>query len=811
MPEAIDKSFDNFVKLSEEIIKYKESICSEEDTRVKVIDRIFTEVLGWPYNEMLTEQKAGKGYLDYRFSVGGHARLIVEAKRDGKDFGLKARNEGVAYRLNGPVFKNDAVIEGINQAIAYCGIKNAELACVTNGREWIIFRGSRLGDGKDTLEEGVAFVFSSLEAIKAKFSLFFDLLYYENIKQYKFRVFFQEAEGQPIRAHVFCKALRNPESKTIVFSGDLAVDLDRIMISFFRQISGDDDKDLLKKCFIMTKESSSADKKLIRISEDLIGKIKNLETQKAEDLTEIIKRVKETQRNEFIIIIGHKGSGKSTFIDRFFAMILPEELKTECIIINVDLRKSPGDEKNIVSWLNENLLKKTEEALFKEAPPTYEELQGMFYDEYTRWRIGSQKFLYEKAKEEFKIEFGKHIEKIRTDNPHLYIRRLIGNIVKSRKKVPCIIFDNADHFSIEFQENVFQYARSIYENELCLIITPITDKTSWQLTRQGALQSFHSEVLHLPIPSPKKVMQKRIEYIEEKISKSKNSESGNYFFSRGIRLNIKNLKEFVACLQNVFLETGGVAHWLGNLSNYDIRRCLDLARDVMMSPYMQVSELYKAYILKTSLGIPEYIIKKAIILGKYDIYPVGQHTFVQNIYALNTEITTSPLLGLRVLQLLKDVQYKDIQGSQTYMHIDQIYDYFSAMSIEHRVVSFWLDAMLKTGLCLSYDPTIRDIAEAGKIEISPSGIQHLIWGLNDTTYMMSMLHITPLLDQDIFLSLEKLSKAKLKDSWKKLLAIFLDYLLKEDALYCNTPEHEAYDGQEKLLKKFKGTLKVFKT
>ena len=809
MAEGIDNSFDDFVKISEEIAKYKETICSEEDTRIKVIDRMFTEVLGWPYSEIQTEQKAGKGYLDYRFSIGGHARLIVEAKRDGKDFGLKTRSDGAPYRLNGPVLKDDVVMEGITQAIGYCGIKNAELACVTNGREWIVFRGSRVGDGKDTLEEGMAFVFPSLEAIKNKFTLFYDLLHYESVKKYKFRVFFQEAEGQPIRAHVFSQALRTPESKTILPSDDLAADLDRVMISFFRQISGDDDPDLLKKCFITTKESSSADKKLIRISEELVGKVKDLETKKSEDLTEIIKRVKETQRNEFVVLIGHKGSGKSTFIDRFFTMMLPKKLKNDCVIIGVDLRKSNGDEKKIFDWLNENLLKKTEEALFKDGAPTYDELQGMFYDDYTRLRTGSQKFLYEKDKDQFKIEFGKYIEKIRTDNPHLYIQRLIGNIVKSRKKVPCIIFDNADHFSIEFQERVFQYARSIYENEICLVITPITDKTSWQLTRQGALQSFHSEVLYLPVPSPKKVMQKRIEYIEEKISETKGRESGTYFFSRGIRLNIKDLKVFVACLQKVFLETGDVALWLGNLSNYDIRRCLDLARDVMTSPYLKVPELYKAYILKTSLGIPEHTIKKAIIRGKYDIYPVGQHGFVQNIYALNTEINTTPFLGVRILQLLKDVQFKDIQGSQTYMHIDQVYDYFSAMSVEHRVVSFWLDAMLKSGLCLSYDPTIKDIADAGKIEISPSGLQHLMWGLHDTTYMMSMLCVTPLLDRDTFSSLEKLFKEnRLKYSWKKIITLFINYLLREDALYCNMPEHEAYNGQKKLLKKLKATAKV---
>ena len=48
------------------------------------------------------------------------------------------------YKLSGPVFKNATVQEGIEQAVHYSAYKGAELACVTNGREWIIFRSNRI-------------------------------------------------------------------------------------------------------------------------------------------------------------------------------------------------------------------------------------------------------------------------------------------------------------------------------------------------------------------------------------------------------------------------------------------------------------------------------------------------------------------------------------------------------------------------------------------------------------------------------------------------------------------------------------------
>ena len=156
--------------------------------------------------------------------------------------------------------------------------------------------------------------------------------------------------------------------------------------------------------------------------------------------------------------------------------------------------------------------------------------------------------------------------------------------MRVRRKLPCIVFDNADHFTIEFQERVFQYARSIYEKQLCLIIMPITDRTSWHLSREGALRSFESASLFLPIPSPRKILERRIEFLGLKLADERRESGRGYFVGRGIHLSLEDLTAFTAALQSVFLRTGSVARWIGHLANRDIRRCLELAKDVVTSP-----------------------------------------------------------------------------------------------------------------------------------------------------------------------------------------------------------------------------------
>jgi len=111
--EPIDHAAERMRSLLVDIEQYKHTVVTEQDTRLKIIDRVLSEVLGWPLSEISTEDRAGHGYIDYKLTVNGLARLIVEAKRDGRDLGVSTQVPGRAYKLNGPVFHSDTIQEGL--------------------------------------------------------------------------------------------------------------------------------------------------------------------------------------------------------------------------------------------------------------------------------------------------------------------------------------------------------------------------------------------------------------------------------------------------------------------------------------------------------------------------------------------------------------------------------------------------------------------------------------------------------------------------------------------------------------------------
>ncbi len=209
--------------------------------------------------------------------------------------------------------------------------------------------------------------------------------------------------------------------------------------------------------------------------------------------------------------------------------------------------------------------------------------------------------------------------------------------------------------------------------------------------------------------------------------------------------------------------------------------------------------MLKTLYSKNPMDVDPNNAKLAIVRGKYDIYPSGQHEFVQNMFALTTEFGTSPLLGLRILQLLENTHFQHADGETRFVEINHIVDYFNAMNFEPRTVLGWLHNMLKSGLILSYDPLQEKIADVVRVEISPSGFQHLTWARADWIYLESMLKITPLRDKATYENKIALIKADFPYARRQAIRSFLLYLIEEDTSYCVVPDYPQYADQRKLI------------
>lgn len=77
---TIEDSRQNFISFIKDYEEYHASDISESDTRSKLIDYIFMNILGWDEKNIQREGHVEHGYYDYRFSIPS-LHFIVEAKK----------------------------------------------------------------------------------------------------------------------------------------------------------------------------------------------------------------------------------------------------------------------------------------------------------------------------------------------------------------------------------------------------------------------------------------------------------------------------------------------------------------------------------------------------------------------------------------------------------------------------------------------------------------------------------------------------------------------------------------------------------
>ncbi|MBF4069328.1 hypothetical protein ISJ33_24655 [Burkholderia pseudomallei] len=801
MTTNIDAAKLTFDHLRSQWEEQRTSIETEQDARFRIVNVTLTDILGWPSNCIRTEKHIDDGYVDYLLIEGTRNRLAVEAKRQSVllvDTRLPGKQ---AYKIKGPALKSAR--SGIAQVAAYCSETGAPFCALTNGFEWIGHWPFR-GDGRPASDYS-AIVFPSLEAIAQDFAEFYDLFSREGVARDLFKLRINAAEGLALAHHEPLRPLRETRFLRRLEKNPLARELSDVLSGFFSAMNGEDDPEMLTYCFVESTESREAESNLQKIAQNILRNIELVSNDSAENLQNEIRGAVELERKEFVLIVGNKGSGKSTFVDRFFRLTLDRSLRNKCTLLTVDLRDSDGQIESIQRWLTEQLITKVECSLFPDTDLSYEQLQGVFHKQYTRWAQGEFRHLHESNKITFKIKFGEHVHNLRTNSPKEYLQAFLAHAVFARQQMPCLVFDNTDHFNQEFQEAVFQYAQSIYRAIYSFIICPVTDRTIWQLSKHGPMQSYETKSFYLPVPSTKDVLQKRVSFLKEKLL-SPSKQRDQYFLSKGIRLSVGDMSAFAACVEEVFINTEYVSRTVSWLCNYDIRRGLQLSKQILTSPQIPIDDLVKTYVSGRRLTIPEFRVKRALFLSDYNQFRQEDSEFILNIFTMFPDAIGTPFAKLSIIQALKDKQAQADSPAGAYMEIGDVAAYLEPMGMPPAITVRHFQFLMDYRLVEPYDPTINTSDYSVPVKVTPSGLIHLEFALADAAYL-EHVGLTTAVREDK--NADKIRNTMAKkwatndaaEHWDELKRVFAEYMLEEDLRYCVVPEQ--FEGQRFLRSSFR--------
>jgi hypothetical protein len=793
MTNPIDPAYERFIKLKPEIVSALKGKPNESDTRLKVLDRFLFEILEWKHEAVFTEPSTASGYIDYLLTIGERRGvMVIEAKRLGLLKPATKSDEIMYVALSGPVVK--PLLPGIKQAMTYAMENGVSVAAATDGNTWLFFKASRT-DGTPPLS-GKGVLFPGLDAVTNNFAKFVELLNVGAIINRHHLAHLNEAEGLVIADAEQQFSVLDPKDSSMRLRDPLASDAALLFAQFFSRLSNEKDREMLRDCFVETGESRRADFELEKIIQRVMNTITPLDSGQGSALQAELERAITTKRSETVLLIGNKGAGKSTFIDRFFEQVLPLSLRQKCVVARVDLEDYHGDPKAIVGWAIQQLRARLEEAICTSNPPTYDELMGIFFSEYQRWSVGSRKHLYETNKIEFKDQFGRHMEERRENHPDEYVRLLLEWASRGHQKLPCLIFDNTDQFPADIQDMVYQLAHSLESAATVFNVVPITDRTVWRLSKAGALQSYTATSFYLPVPDAKEIISRRVDFLKSKVQAEPKA-AKSYFSRLGFKVEVNDLAVLADAVGKVFVENDYVSGFIGRLGNFDIRRMLRIAERIFLSPELKIDDIIKSRFGGEDVTANLFRTHRALIKGEYDRFSEAENEYISNLFQTNPNRPESPLLAFYILWLLRQklnsVRRDQENVEERHWLVSELCQLLEGCGVPEDMVIYSLNRLYDRRLIETLDPNSKQVSIADKVAVKDSGLAHFDLMLNSTVYVEQMALVTGLAEVP---ARDEIKKSLQDSDFRNVREAFLRYVLKIDSGRLGIPPNALYSQIE---------------
>ena len=525
---------------------------NEAETRLKIIDQIIFDVLGWSHDDVVVEQRVSEDgkttFADYVIRTGMTA-IVVEAKRIGNSFAEVPNLRRT--QLRGKIMSEETG-EAIRQARDYARKLSIPFAACTNGSQWVVFPATRID--QINFADSSAIIFPSLDSVLlddvAEFrellsrdsvingSLENELLgrLEDQIEERRLNRFFTTS---------FSKVKRNA----------LFPFIESAVMTSFTDDSISNDSNLLEKCYVKTPERIKFDRRIrmhIAKRESVLPvKPKRPLRQKDERaLQEIIHSAATNARPIAVLIMGLVGSGKTTFLNYTRRVSAADSFKK-------------SSDRPYPHWIYVNFLQLSPDEvpidfIFSSLAKTIQE--DDFLSDYNQ----CIKYAY---KEEIESLFRGPLHLLSDDESER--KRRVTNLIMSdyEKQIPYVekilryvaantavffVIDNVDQFESEDQQaRVFGDAMAIAQRLGLNLILALRDTTYVRQKNLPIFDAFDFDPIYIDPPNVRSVLSRRFFVAKQILS----GEKASFIAENGARMILDDVSIAIDLLQESVLGT----------------------------------------------------------------------------------------------------------------------------------------------------------------------------------------------------------------------------------------------------------------
>ncbi len=270
-----------------------------------------------------------------------------------------------------------------------------------------------------------------------------------------------------------------------------------------------------------------------------------------------------------ILLVGDVGVGKTMFF-RHLIRIDAKELTDKAVVLYLDFGREPA-----LSDLRPFIARRLSEQLLDQYEIDVMDrgfVKGVYNRELERFKKsvwgayaadGSEELYRRKEAEQLD-------ELIASQESHL--RRSIEHIVKGRRQLVVIVFDNVDQRDSDFQEQAFLVAEAFADTWQATMFVALRPNTFHWSRQAGTLQAYQPRAFSVAPPRLDRVVVRRLEYAQKLMA-----EGGRLpTFPAGVTLKTDALNSYLSILTWSFRRNERLMRMLDNLSGGNVRRALEM-------------------------------------------------------------------------------------------------------------------------------------------------------------------------------------------------------------------------------------------
>ncbi|MCY3986196.1 MAG: cold shock domain-containing protein, partial [Candidatus Dadabacteria bacterium] len=212
--------------------------------------------------------------------------------------------------------------------------------------------------------------------------------------------------------------------------------------------------------------------------------------------------------------------------------------------------------------------------------------------------------------------------------------------------------------------------------------------------------------------------------------------------------------------------------------------------------------LLKSFIMGEMPAISPGKFVNAMMKGDYEAYRKDDMPELLPVFQVDTQTRQSPLLNLRILDLLQVTKNTGRSIDDRHMELQSIISYFESMGCPEIAVEKALIGLLEAKLIEAFDASVQELSPNQKMSITHSGQAHLRLATHDHIFFEQMAITTAIVDEESAIKLREiyLSKSQLPQRMEKVRRTFVTYLLEEDAHHLSVPSDlPKYESQRDLI------------